>query len=258
MSRDLVDPAASGVFVGLEMPAPTQARSRVLTDDEIRRLWPAIQNEPPREAAFWELAFCTGQRKGEILAATFEQFATPHEWRFIVKGGREHWLGLPRQVDDILARLRVLAGKSPYIFASREAESGHLATLQKSLGRLRSATGHRLPHPRHPPDGRDEAGRAWDHGRRGVQGAQPFSRRRRSGHHPPPLQPRSIGGTHTEGPPDVERSPRLDHLGEAHASAGTFGPLKDRDGLGRALLGGHRVICFVISRSTVQSRSPAP
>ncbi|HEV8578406.1 MAG TPA: tyrosine-type recombinase/integrase [Thermoanaerobaculia bacterium] len=141
VSRDLVDPAASGVFVGLEMPVPTQARSRVLTDDEIRRLWPAIQDEPPREAAFWELAFRTGQRKGEILAATFEQFAAPHEWRFIVKGGREHWLGLPRHVDDILARLRVLAGKSPYIFASREAESGHLATLQKSLGRLKSATG---------------------------------------------------------------------------------------------------------------------
>jgi integrase len=141
VSRDLVDPAASGVFVGLEMPLPTRARSRVLTDDEIKRLWPAIQDEPPREAAFWELAFRTGQRRGEILAATFEQFAAPQEWRFIVKGGREHWLGLPRQVDEVLARLRVLAGKSPYIFASRTADSGHLATVQKSLGRLKSATG---------------------------------------------------------------------------------------------------------------------
>ncbi len=133
VSRDLVDPAASGVFVGLEMPVRSQPRSRVLTDDEIRRLWPAIQDEPPREAASWELAFRTGQRKGEILTATFEQFATPDEWRLIVTGGREHWLGLPRQVGDILARLRVLAGKSTYIFASREADSGHLATVQKSL-----------------------------------------------------------------------------------------------------------------------------
>jgi integrase len=57
----------------------------------------------------------TGQRRGEILAATFEQLAAPCEWRFIVKGGREHWLGLPQQVDAVLARLRVLAGKSPYI-----------------------------------------------------------------------------------------------------------------------------------------------
>jgi integrase len=141
VSRDLVDPAASGVFVGIEMPVPTQARSRVLRDDEIKRLWPAIQEEPPREAAFWELAFRTGQRRGEILAATFEQFAAPCEWRFIVKGGREHWLGLPRQVDVVLARLRVLAGKSPNIFASRTSESGHLATVQKSLARLKSATG---------------------------------------------------------------------------------------------------------------------
>jgi integrase len=121
------------------MPVRSQPRSRVLTDDEIRRLWPAIQDEPPREAAFWELAFRTGQRKGEILTATFEQFAAPDEWRFIVKGGREHWLGLPRQVGDILGRLRVLAGKSTYIFASREADSGHLPTVQKSLGRLKSA-----------------------------------------------------------------------------------------------------------------------
>jgi integrase len=141
VSRDLVDPAASGVFVGLERPAPTCIRRRVLTDDEIKGLWPAILEEPPREAAFWELAFRTGQRRGEILGATFEQFAAPQEWRFIVKGGREHWLGLPRQMDQVIARLRVLAGKSPYVFASRTAEAGHLATVQKSLGRVKSATG---------------------------------------------------------------------------------------------------------------------
>jgi integrase len=141
VSRDLVEPAASGVFAGLEKPAPTCVRSRVLTDDEIRRLWPAIQDEPPREAAFWEFAFRTGQRRGEIIAATFDQFAFPQEWRFIVKGGREHWLGLPRQLDDLVARLRVLAGKSPYVFASRRAETGHLATVQKSLGRLKKAIG---------------------------------------------------------------------------------------------------------------------
>lgn len=141
VSRDLVDPAASGVFVGLEKPVASRARSRILSDDEIRALWPAIQNEPPREAAFWEFAFRTGQRRGEIIAATFEQFAVPQEWHFIVKGGREHWLGLPRQADELLARLRVLAGKSPYVFASRRAEAGHVATVQKSLGRLKQAIG---------------------------------------------------------------------------------------------------------------------
>jgi integrase len=141
VSRDVIDPAASAVFAGLEKPAPSRIRSRVLGDDEIKALWPVIQEEPPREAAFWEFAFRTGQRRGEIMAATFEQFAAPHEWRFLVKGGREHWLGLPRQLDELLTRLRVLAGKSPYVFASRRAESGHLATLQKSLGRLKQAIG---------------------------------------------------------------------------------------------------------------------
>jgi len=33
------------------------------------------------------------------------------------------------------------AGKSAHVFASRRAESGHLATLQKSLGRLKKAIG---------------------------------------------------------------------------------------------------------------------
>ena len=141
VSRDLVDPAASGVFAGLEKPVPTAVRSRVLSDEEINKLWPAIQEEPPREAAFWEFAFRTGQRRGEIIGATFEQFASPHEWRFIVKGGREHWLGLPTQVDELVARLRILAGKSPYLFASRRAETGHLATVQKSLARLKTAIG---------------------------------------------------------------------------------------------------------------------
>lgn len=141
VSRDLVDPAASGVFAGLEKPVPTAARSRVLTDDEIRKLWPAIQDEALRESAFWEFAFRTGQRRGEILGATFEQFVAPGEWRFVVKGGREHWLGLPRQVEEVLTRLRVLAGKSPYLFASRRAEAGHVASVQKSHGRLQEATG---------------------------------------------------------------------------------------------------------------------
>jgi integrase len=79
VSRDLVDPAAAGVFAGLEKPAPTGIRSRVLSDDEIKRLWPAIADEPPREATFWEFAFRTGQRRGEIIGAMFEQFAAPHE-----------------------------------------------------------------------------------------------------------------------------------------------------------------------------------
>lgn len=110
-------------------------------DDEIRRLGPVIQNEPPREGAFRGLAFRTGQRRCAILAASFEQFAAPHEWRFVVKGGREHWLGVPRQVDEVLARLRVIAGISPYLFASRRAETGHLASVQKSPGRLKETTG---------------------------------------------------------------------------------------------------------------------
>lgn len=100
-----------------------------------------MQDEAPREAAFWEFALRTGQRRGEILGATFEQFVAPHEWRFTVKGGREHWLGLPRQVEELLARLRILAGRSPFLFARSGAEGGHLASVQKSHGRLRKATG---------------------------------------------------------------------------------------------------------------------
>jgi integrase len=93
-AEDLIDPAASGVFAGLEN-APSRIGSRVLGDDEIRALWPVIQDEPPRKAAFWEFAFRTRQRRGEIMAATFEQFVAPHEWRFLVKGGREHWRSPP-------------------------------------------------------------------------------------------------------------------------------------------------------------------
>ena len=95
VSRDLVDSAALGVFASLEKPAPTRARSRVLTDEEIGKVWRAMQDESPRESAFWEPAFRTGQPRGELLGTTFEQFAAPHEWRLIVKCGRDHWLGLP-------------------------------------------------------------------------------------------------------------------------------------------------------------------
>lgn len=49
-------------------------RARVLTDDEIQRLWAATEKLSPVPRAFWRLLLCCGTRRGETAAATWDQF----------------------------------------------------------------------------------------------------------------------------------------------------------------------------------------
>lgn len=148
VEQDLLEPPAKLAFDGFANPGREEVRTRVLTDQEIRRVWSAVDAETPAAAMFWMLAFRTGQRRGEILGATWEQLdLEAGVWKFAVKGGKDHWLGLPTQVVDGLRSHRALLDSVPYAVASRSpwlcwtARSGHLLSVQHTMGRLRSATG---------------------------------------------------------------------------------------------------------------------
>lgn len=53
-------------------------RARVLTDDEIARLWAATERLAPVPRAFWRLLLGCGTRRGETAAATWDQFDLEH------------------------------------------------------------------------------------------------------------------------------------------------------------------------------------
>lgn len=50
-----------------------KARERVLTDDEIRAVWKALESERPKVRAIFQLLFLTAQRKGEVSRMAADQ-----------------------------------------------------------------------------------------------------------------------------------------------------------------------------------------
>ena len=78
-----------------------EARARVLTDAEIRRLWRAESQHAP----LLRFLLLTGQRIGETQRATWSHI---HGDRWVIpaehaKNGREHWVALSRQALRVLA-----------------------------------------------------------------------------------------------------------------------------------------------------------
>jgi len=62
----LVPPNANPV-IGVKKPTKETTRDRVLTDDEIRRLWDACMTQNPHVCAWFRLRLVTAQRGGELL-----------------------------------------------------------------------------------------------------------------------------------------------------------------------------------------------
>jgi integrase len=60
-------PAASNPVIGVKKPAKETSRDRVLTEDEIRRLWEACTTQNPYVCAWFRLRLVTAQRGGELL-----------------------------------------------------------------------------------------------------------------------------------------------------------------------------------------------
>jgi integrase len=89
------------------------SRKRVLTDEEIRRLWRAESQHAP----LLRFLLLTGQRIGEAQRA---RWASVHGDRWIIpaehaKNGRAHWVALPRQALELLRRL---AGGRELVFGT--------------------------------------------------------------------------------------------------------------------------------------------
>jgi integrase len=92
-------------------------------------------------AIFWRLAFYTGQRRGEILAARWDAFELDRAlWTFRTKGDKPHVLGLPRQVIAVLRGAWPLSSHTSFV-CSGPAVCGHLYNPQKSTARVRERSG---------------------------------------------------------------------------------------------------------------------
>jgi integrase len=96
----LVPPTANPV-IGVKKPTKETRRDRVLTPDEIRRIWDACDTQNPYVSAWFRLRLVTAQRGGELLQMRWQDVdAKSHFWtipaQFVknAHGHRVHLNGL--------------------------------------------------------------------------------------------------------------------------------------------------------------------
>ncbi|HEX3526971.1 MAG TPA: tyrosine-type recombinase/integrase [Thermoanaerobaculia bacterium] len=124
-------------------------RERVLSEEELRVLWPLFDRLQPAVAAAWRLVLLTAQRPGEVLSM---------RWRDLERDTRGWWWNLPAEMTKtnsahrvplspqalaVVEALRPLTGSTEWVLASR-ADGKRLTWLSHSSARLRAWSG--LPH----------------------------------------------------------------------------------------------------------------
>lgn len=126
-----------------------ERRYRYLTGDELRRLTEALATHSGQQAAnAVRLLLLTGARRGEILAATWDQFdLSAGVWTkpsSHTKQKREHRVPLSGPARALLADMKAEATRrgetSPYVFPSRDG-NGPVTDIKKSWAALCKAAG---------------------------------------------------------------------------------------------------------------------
>jgi integrase len=129
VARDIVEVSPAS---GIDAPGQEVARDRILSDDELRRLWQAACD--PAEGPFGvlvRLLILTGQRRGEVSGMRFREIGDDRIWRLPpprTKNGKPHQVPLaPAAWDLIQSQLRLVGsdfvltvdGKRPIVGFAR-------------------------------------------------------------------------------------------------------------------------------------------
>jgi integrase len=128
-------------------------RERVLTEEELRTLWPLFDRLLPTVAAAWRLILLTAQRPGEVLSMRWRELERDSRgwwWNLpaeLTKTHRAHRVPLSPQALAVIEALRPLTGSSEWVLASR-VDGKRLTWLSPSAARLRAWSGleHFTPH----------------------------------------------------------------------------------------------------------------
>ena len=116
LARDLI---ATSPCTGVEAPALSPARDRVLTDDELRWFWQACDALGPPFAPLFRVLCLSGQRREEVGAMRWSEldgalWTIPAER---VKNGREHSLVLPSPALALINSMPRVEG-CPFVFST--------------------------------------------------------------------------------------------------------------------------------------------
>jgi|SRR5579883_59262 len=145
LDQDLVQ--TSPCFA-ISAPGQERQRERILSEEEIKRIWKAFNDDDTAMAAAMKLRLITAQRGGEVISMAWSEVDFASRWWTIPaeksKNGLSHrvWLSAPalrilRELEkkrDQNDRLK----KSPLIFPNPRDGSQPMRELQKCIQRIRA------------------------------------------------------------------------------------------------------------------------
>jgi len=126
---------------GLRRRHSPRSRDRVLSDDEVRRFWQAIEGVAPAYRDALQLILLTGQRPGEVIGIRAEEVdAAAEVWRIPaarVKNKRDHIVPLTGEALRVVRRLMDGHAEGPLLLTRRGYEGSNVS-LAKAFGGLRA------------------------------------------------------------------------------------------------------------------------
>jgi integrase len=141
----------------VQAPGKEHQRDRVLTEEEIRQVWNAIEADSTRanknqmkvkmlSAGIMKLRLLTAQRGGEVMSMEWDELDMETCWWTIraekTKNGLSHRVPLTAPALTILKEMRLAVGDrhSIFVFPSPR-DNKHISNPQKPLVRIQKATG---------------------------------------------------------------------------------------------------------------------
>lgn len=136
LERGLID---HNPFAGIKPPMAQKSRDRVLSDEELRRVWLAAGALERPYAAFVKLLILTGARRTEVAAMTWREINLDEKLWILpkerTKNGVEHRLPLADLAVDILQGLRISGTGHVLTFSGRGPITG-FAIIKRRIDAL--------------------------------------------------------------------------------------------------------------------------
>lgn len=129
----------------VKKPTKERPKDRVLSFDEIRILWIALDSENLIMSSIVKLQLLTAQRPGEVRRAEWTEIDLESEvWTIPnakAKNGLTHRVPLNDMAVKLLKNLKSNNPSSKWVFPSFRSTDGHIENIQKFIGRMRNKTG---------------------------------------------------------------------------------------------------------------------
>lgn len=141
IQRDVVE---VNPCTAIPLPSRPRARDRVLTAEEIRKVWHAAGADSAETGGMLKLRLLTAQRGGEIEAMAWGDIDLESATWTIpaerAKNGLAHRVPLSRQALDVVEALAANR-KGSWVFPSPRGAEYHVENVQKAIQRVQLASG---------------------------------------------------------------------------------------------------------------------